>query len=68
METKIKATFELIEKLYQENKGSYSRQDIIEIVRITTLQDISAKLNKLNDLSDISGRINGIWGEMRDIY
>ena len=68
METKVKATFELIEKLYQENKGSYSRQDIIEIVRITTLQDISAKLNKLNDLSYISGRINGIWGEMRDRY
>lgn len=68
METKAKATFELIEKLYQENKGSYSEQDIIEIVKITTLQDISVKLDKLGELRGISNSTNGIWGEMRDRY
>lgn len=68
METKVKATLELIEKLYQENKDNYSRQDIIEIVKITTLQDISAKLDKLGELRGISNSTNGIWGEMRDRY
>jgi len=67
-EIEIRKTVETIEKLYQENKNSYSRQDIIEIASITILQDISEKLEKLNELKGISNGTHGIWGEMRSKY
>ena len=59
---------ETMRKFSYRHDGEFTEEEILKIFQIAALQDISAKLNKLNDLSDISGRINGIWGEMRDRY
>ena len=59
---------ETMRKFSYQHDGEFTEEEILQIFQIAALHDISAKLDTLNGLDNIAGRINGIWGEIRERY